>query len=224
MFSEATILVVKGDSDQAENIARALRGDYHVIGPEEPDDALSQADKPVEVVITELDTAHFSGLEFLRAWKDQQPRTHFIVFVPKGDVTTAVQAMKFGASDCLEKPLEMEKLRTSLTTVLSLKDGTGMNREWKAELMKSKQAQIEIPPGTSLEELERAAVERALALHHGNRTHAARTLGISVRTLQRKLKAWGMPLWSQNHPGNPGKPLFLTSQGMRVALSRHAHP
>jgi hypothetical protein len=53
-----------------------------------------------------------------------------------------------------------------------------------------RQAGIHIPPGTTLEDLERAAVEQALGEHQGNRTHAAKALGISVRTLQRKLKAW----------------------------------
>ncbi|MCI0362149.1 MAG: sigma-54 dependent transcriptional regulator, partial [Planctomycetaceae bacterium] len=45
---------------------------------------------------------------------------------------------------------------------------------------------------TSLVELQRAAVEKALADCNGHRTRAAESLGISVRTLQRKLKAWGM--------------------------------
>jgi DNA-binding NtrC family response regulator len=49
---------------------------------------------------------------------------------------------------------------------------------------------MDIPTGTTLEELEHAAVEQALADCGGNRTRAARSLGISVRTLQRKLKAW----------------------------------
>jgi DNA-binding NtrC family response regulator len=63
---------------------------------------------------------------------------------------------------------------------------------------------IEIPPGTSLEDLERAAVEKALQVHRGNRTHAAKTLGISVRTLQRKLKAWRMPaLMLERHSPRP---------------------
>lgn len=57
---------------------------------------------------------------------------------------------------------------------------------------KSHAADVEIPTGTTLEELERAAVELALAEHDGNRTHAAEALGISVRTLQRKLKSWGL--------------------------------
>lgn len=38
-----------------------------------------------------------------------------------------------------------------------------------------------------LGELERAAIERALVQYGGNRTHAARALGISVRTLRNKL-------------------------------------
>ncbi len=49
---------------------------------------------------------------------------------------------------------------------------------------------VAIPPNTKLEELERKAVEQVLGQHDGNRTHAAKSLGISVRTLQRKLKQW----------------------------------
>ena len=43
-----------------------------------------------------------------------------------------------------------------------------------------------------LEEIERSAILAALDNHGGNRTRAAAALGISVRTLQRKLKMWGM--------------------------------
>jgi DNA-binding NtrC family response regulator len=51
------------------------------------------------------------------------------------------------------------------------------------------------PPETPMQELE--AIERThilstLEAHGGNRTHAAAALKISVRTLQRKLKAWGL--------------------------------
>ena len=42
----------------------------------------------------------------------------------------------------------------------------------------------------TLAELERAAVMHALKVHQGNRTQAAKSLGISVRTLQRKLRHW----------------------------------
>jgi DNA-binding NtrC family response regulator len=42
----------------------------------------------------------------------------------------------------------------------------------------------------SLDVLERASISNALERFGGNRTRAARSLGISVRTLQRKLKHW----------------------------------
>jgi DNA-binding NtrC family response regulator len=52
---------------------------------------------------------------------------------------------------------------------------------------------VRIAPKTlNLHDLERQAIMNALERNMGNRTHAAHTLGISVRTLQRKLKQWGV--------------------------------
>ena len=48
----------------------------------------------------------------------------------------------------------------------------------------------EIPTGLTMEELERLAITKALDQFGGNRTHAANRLGISVRTLQRKLRQY----------------------------------
>jgi DNA-binding NtrC family response regulator len=45
-------------------------------------------------------------------------------------------------------------------------------------------------PVESLADIQRDAIRRALTRHQGNRTQAARSLGISVRTLQRKIKRW----------------------------------
>ena len=43
----------------------------------------------------------------------------------------------------------------------------------------------------NIEEIERATIHRAMAQTRGNRTQAAELLGISLRTLQRKLKEYG---------------------------------
>ena len=50
---------------------------------------------------------------------------------------------------------------------------------------------IRIPAGTPLETIERTAILQALDHCSGNRMQAAQSLGISVRTLQRRLKSWG---------------------------------
>jgi two-component system, NtrC family, response regulator HydG len=48
------------------------------------------------------------------------------------------------------------------------------------------------PAMQDLEAIERTHILATLEAHGGNRTHAAAALRISVRTLQRKLKAWGL--------------------------------
>jgi DNA-binding NtrC family response regulator len=49
----------------------------------------------------------------------------------------------------------------------------------------------------TLAELERSAIEQAMDHHRGYRVGAAKSLGISVRTLQRKLKERG---WQTRWP------------------------
>jgi len=49
---------------------------------------------------------------------------------------------------------------------------------------------ISLPPATSLKEMKRELIVRTLEETGGNRTHAARILGISRRTLQLKLKSY----------------------------------
>ena len=44
--------------------------------------------------------------------------------------------------------------------------------------------------GSTVEEVERALVVQTLARYDGNRTHAARVLGLSVRTLRNKIRLY----------------------------------
>jgi transcriptional regulator with PAS, ATPase and Fis domain len=47
-----------------------------------------------------------------------------------------------------------------------------------------------------LADIQRQHIEKALELTNGNRTHAAKILGIGLRTLQRKLKAYALQSYS----------------------------
>ena len=55
-----------------------------------------------------------------------------------------------------------------------------------------KESRIDLTPGRSLKEVEKVVILRTLEEVEGNRTHAARILGISRRTLQLKLKEYGI--------------------------------
>ena len=50
-----------------------------------------------------------------------------------------------------------------------------------------------VPEGKTLEELEKDILGQLLRKHHGNRTLVADKLGISRRTIQRKIKHYGLP-------------------------------
>lgn len=52
---------------------------------------------------------------------------------------------------------------------------------------------IHISPGTQLKDIERVVILETLKWQGFNRTRAARALGIGIRTLQRKLKKYGVP-------------------------------
>ena len=49
-------------------------------------------------------------------------------------------------------------------------------------------------PGVSLSEMERQLIRHTLEFTGGNRTHSAELLGIGVRTLQRKIRAYGLSI------------------------------
>ncbi len=60
-----------------------------------------------------------------------------------------------------------------------------------AAVLGGERAGLSGPPpraGATMREMERELIRRTLTRHDGNRTHAARTLHIGVRTLQRKIK------------------------------------
>jgi DNA-binding protein Fis len=50
-----------------------------------------------------------------------------------------------------------------------------------------------LAPGMPISVLEKMHLENTLALVHGNRTHAAEMLGISLRTMRNKIKEYGLP-------------------------------
>jgi DNA-binding NtrC family response regulator len=225
MYPESTILVLRGGAESTDLIARTLSDHYRVVEADNIDDALRHAAEGVALVIGQLESADSNAIQLFRRWKMRQPGTPFVFLANGADVGAAVEAMKLGAADCLVKPVDPSRLRAVVSEALESNAPTGSGGA--ATNVREKPG-IDIPPGTSLEELERAAVEQALEQHQGNRTHAAKTLGISVRTLQRKLKAWGMPLHSHyggspttNGPGN--NIMYAVPEATSTAFSTHFH-
>jgi DNA-binding NtrC family response regulator len=222
MLSNSLILVAGGDPADRETILQALGDEFHVVAAQTIDDAIAHAQDTVSLVVCDLESPRVDGMELVRRWKARRPRTPFIALIDGKDVTAAVEAMKNGVADCVVKPIDQDDLRSAAHQLINQGDTEERGGAEETPAGDSK-PRIDIPPGTSLEDLERAAVEQALVQHHGNRTHAAKTLGISVRTLQRKLKAWGMPIVSfSSHMHNSGF-VMPTQSSAHHMYSTHAH-
>jgi DNA-binding NtrC family response regulator len=111
----------------------------------------------------------------------------------KADIAVDPEVMRFFQT--FVWPGNVRQLRNCLESMVVLADDNKLTlANLPATIRKGPDTKtdVEIPAGTTLQELERTAVEKALEQFGGNRTHAALSLGISVRTLQRKIRAWGI--------------------------------
>ncbi|AMN45010.1 response regulator FixJ [Rhodoplanes sp. Z2-YC6860] len=127
----------------------------------------------VGCVITDVRMPGMSGLELLRKLKELNVAIPVIVITGHGDVPLAVEAMKCGASDFIEKPFDDEALLTSVRAALKAQDG-------QAEQQAAKAAIAERVATLSVRERQ---VLEGLVAGLPNKT-IAYDLGISPRTVE----------------------------------------
>jgi DNA-binding NtrC family response regulator len=93
-------------------------------------------------------------------------------------------------------PGNVRQLRNLIFSMVVMAENNVLTlADFPAEQHDSVAAQHAAPVSAATQELEtieRTHILATLEAHGGNRTHAAAALRISVRTLQRKLKAWGL--------------------------------
>lgn len=92
-------------------------------------------------------------------------------------------------------PGNVRQLRNAIETMVVMSRQEELTREHlPSYLSGGKLGPSELLPQneSTLDDLEKVAIQNALKRSMGNRTHAAQNLGISVRTLQRKIKNWGV--------------------------------
>lgn len=77
--------------------------------------ALALLDREIpDLVLTDLKLPTLSGVELLRQIKALLPRTEVAIMTGHGSIESAVDAMKLGAYDYIEKPFRVEKMRLLL--------------------------------------------------------------------------------------------------------------
>ena len=74
-----------------------------------------------DVVVSDLKMGGSTGLEVLKTAKTLHPSTAIILMTAFGSVSTAVEAMKSGAFDYVQKPFEIEEMEVKIEKALEMR-------------------------------------------------------------------------------------------------------
>jgi two-component system response regulator FixJ len=91
-------------------------------------------DATLACIITDVRMPDLSGIDLLRRLKELKIGVPVIVITGHGDVALAVEAMKIGAADFLEKPFDDEHLLASVRSALQQQEGWTKRYAERAEI------------------------------------------------------------------------------------------
>ena len=130
------LLVLDDEQRMVDIVAMVLRREgYDVATQTEGEAALAAlADETYDLLITDLRMPGSDGLEVLRRARAAQPGLPVILMTAHATVATAIEAMKHGAVDYVEKPFDNDELKALVKRALDLTRLERENRYLRGEL------------------------------------------------------------------------------------------
>jgi two-component system response regulator FixJ len=128
---------------------------------------------PTGCVVTDVRMPGMSGIDLLKRLRELNNAIPVIVITGHGDVPLAVEAMKYGASDFLEKPFDDDVLLVAVRSALSDQAAAGEEQALRTAIVQRLD---------QLSARERQVLD-GLVAGHPNKT-IAYDLGISPRTVE----------------------------------------
>ncbi|MDD1608362.1 MAG: sigma-54 dependent transcriptional regulator, partial [Methylococcaceae bacterium] len=125
-----TILVVDDEAKMRRLLEIMLtQMNYAVLQAGDGLEAITVLTKhPVDLIITDLKMPKLDGIGLLKQLREQANNIPVIVVTAYGTVETAVDAMKYGASDYIVRPFELDAVEAAVQQALSLSKTQRENR------------------------------------------------------------------------------------------------
>ena len=122
-MGKAKILVIDDEESPRESLRFILKDRYEVITCEDGPGALStlSAKGPFDVVLLDMKMPGMSGLEVLGKILELAPAMPVVIVTAISEAKPAVQAMKMGAADYLNKPFDVDEIRLVVQRILKEK-------------------------------------------------------------------------------------------------------
>ena len=113
---KAKVLLVDDEEDFISTLSQRLkvRG-LTVAGATGGEEALKLVEEePFDIIVLDLAMPGMDGLETLKIIKENHPDAEIIMLSGHGTVKTSIEAMKLGADDFLEKPVDLKELLSKI--------------------------------------------------------------------------------------------------------------
>ena len=174
-YAQPVIFVIDDDSHVRAAIRAVLEEDGRLVEDYASCEAFLEACHPQREACLLVDAylPGMNGLELLQRLNDAGDRLPAIMITGNGDVPTAVQAMRAGASDFIEKPVGSSELLASVERALE------QSRDFTKLSVWRETASVHV---ASLTSRQRQIMDLVLAGHPSK--NIAADLGISQRTVE----------------------------------------
>jgi two-component system response regulator HydG len=129
------VLIIDDDRNFAESVADALGQSYDcAIATSGVEGARLIESEDWDVILTDMKMADLDGLAILKKARELAPDAEVVMITGYGDVKTAVEAIKQGASNYLTKPVDLDELRAIVQKASERGRLTRTNRDLKRQL------------------------------------------------------------------------------------------
>lgn len=118
---KAKVLLVDDEEDFLKTLAERLeaRG-LKVNTATSGEEAVSDTEKNgYDLIVLDLSMPGIDGLETLKRIKIKQPEAEIIMLTGQGSIRTGIEAMKLGAEDYLQKPVNISVLMDKISEARS---------------------------------------------------------------------------------------------------------
>jgi DNA-binding NtrC family response regulator len=155
MNKEYTLLFVDDDPTAGELLQRFCEGTaYNSRIFHDPREALDFFMKEgADVIITDLQMPGMSGIELLGEVRNQDCEVPVIIITAHTTISSAIEALRLGASDFLKKPFDMEELLLLVDKTMERTSLRKENRILRAQLEDEKSTQDFIGNSEALHEV-----------------------------------------------------------------------
>ncbi len=121
MQKQCTILAVDDEPNMRRLLEISLRqAGYKPVLAADGYEALAQIKaQHIDLVVSDLHMPGMNGLALLKAIRQENETLPFMMVTALGEIKTAVEAMKLGASDYILRPFDLETLEIAIAKALS---------------------------------------------------------------------------------------------------------